>query len=408
MTHDSLGLIAVLVVCFFALACIISSRLRPIVKVLLCGGLLLRLVGAYLYYIVALDYYGAADAIFYYDRGLEYAEHFARLDFSMIRDASQWYSDQPWNTQFIFIPSGIVLALIGPTLLGECIVFALMGFVGLLLLGTAFRRTAGAESYPLYLGLILLFPSLWFWPATVGKEAVILLGMGLAVYGIAGKQDRVSWPATTAGTFIVFAVRPQVGAIMIASALIALIIATHSGGHYMKLLYAVVLVIGGTWVVREALSFINISEVSLRGLQEYIDMTAARSITGGSSVGETAPGVQGAVMGVINVLFRPFIWEARNLVAVASTIEVYSFLGIAVIRRREIVSAFRQARSYRMVAFSIVFCMLYALLLGMIVANMGIIVRQRIFLYPFLFVLFAMPRAARRHTAKPEPELVAA
>jgi hypothetical protein len=65
------------------------------------------------------------------------------------------------------------------------------------------------------------------------------------------------------------------------------------------------------------------------------------------------------------------------------------------IRRRQFVASLRTWREDPLTRLSIVFVLVYAVGLGMMLSNLGIIARQRVFLFPFLLVLLQDGRAAR-------------
>ena len=69
--------------------------------------------------------------------------------------------------------------------LGGFLVFAWIGFLGLLLFWRAFRIGVPDGDGRRYMILVLFLPSLLYWPSAIGKEAWMMLGLGLCAYGIA-------------------------------------------------------------------------------------------------------------------------------------------------------------------------------------------------------------------------------
>ena len=102
-----------------------------------------------------------------------------------------------------------------------------------------------------------------------------------------------------------------------------------------------------------------------------------------------------APMALVNILFRPFPWEARNIQLAISSAEIWGFWALAWWRRRQIVASIKNWRVSKLVRVAIPFIIIYSVLLGLLIANMGIIARQRIFLFPFLFLLFEAVPVAR-------------
>jgi hypothetical protein len=383
---------------FVAVCCLVVLQLRisPRLKQLVCAALVLRVVGALLYHIVfTWSSYGGGDFVVYYERGLLYAERMMLGDFAMFTDPSEWW--EYWHgTQFMFFSTGIVLSVVGPSLRGAFVVFALLGFVGLIGFAVAYRRCAGDVPLPRYLAWLFLFPSLWFWPATLGKDAVLLMGLGLAVWGIVGRQGRVQWLPLAAGLFFVFAIRPQVAAVVAVSLVIGHVLTGARHGSGAQVAQKIVVAVAGFWVLQFGLASMGIGFGS-EGIGEYVTERSASTAVSGRSAVETGSGVGGAAMGLVNVLFRPFPWEARGFAALISSLEIWGFWVLLWFHRRNAVAVLKQVRSNRMVAVGVPFVLLYATLLGMTVANMGILARQRIFVFPFLFLLFvAVQRAGEQ------------
>ncbi len=62
-------------------------------------------------------------------------------------------------------------------------------------------------------------------------------------------------------------------------------------------------------------------------------------------------------------------------------------------RRKSLWQSLRHFRSDRLLRVAVPFILVYSITLGMIIANLGIIARQRVFLFPFFFILVeAVPR----------------
>jgi hypothetical protein len=65
------------------------------------------------------------------------------------------------------------------------IVFAWLAFGGRLLMWRALRRAVPEADDKRYLLLLLFFPSLLYWPASIGKEALMMLALGVVSYAAA-------------------------------------------------------------------------------------------------------------------------------------------------------------------------------------------------------------------------------
>jgi hypothetical protein len=107
------------------------------------------------------------------------------------------------------------------------------------------------------------------------------------------------------------------------------------------------------------------------------------------------PSLKGVPVAVINVLFRPVPWEATNSMVLISSMEIVFLWALVLARRKSLSRSLSHWRSDRFLRLALCFLVIYSVALGMMVINLGILARQRIFLYPFLFLLLeARPMAA--------------
>ena len=385
---------------FVAVCCVGARYLRvqPSVRQLVCIALVLRVVGAQLYYATfSWSSYGGGDYGMYFDVGVWYSEQLMEGRFDVLTDASRWVGGHWYGTQFVFYVSALVVTVLGPSLRGAFTVFALLGFIGLLAFAVAFRRATPGVPLTRYLAWLCLFPSLWFWPATLGKEAILLMGLGISVLGYVGTRGRMHWSALAIGLFFVFAIRPQVAAVVVLAIVLGQMIT--AGGRWTARRGAQSALVAGLgfWLLWRALESIG-AGFDAQGMEGYVSQRAAATAAEGGSTVPTGTGLAGALLGLFNILFRPLPWEARGIPGLIASVEIWGFWLLVWLHRGGAWAAVRQLRSNRLVAMGIPFILLYATTLGMSVANLGIIARQRIFLFPFLFLLFVV--SGRREHAE--------
>ncbi|MGH7926213.1 MAG: hypothetical protein ACREQV_00255, partial [Candidatus Binatia bacterium] len=330
---------------------------------------------------------GHGDSVSYYEFGVEYAQLFRRMDFSPLTEEAAWRGGNWWGTEFVRLVSGFVVSIIGPSMKVEYVVFALFGFVGILGFSVAFYRKYQAAASYQYLAWIFLFPSLWFWPSSIGKESLILMGLGLAVCAFVGRRDHINWPLLVGALFLVFAVRPQVAGVLLAALVLAQWLGFKGRWTASRIAQSVLLLIVGIAGISHSMSSIGIEEFDVEGVESYVTDDPSRRTTGGTSVDKVKLGLRGVPVAIANVLFRPFPWEATNPMVLLSSLEVLALWLLVLFRHRQLLTALKSWRSDRLVRLAIAFILLYSIPLGMMLVNVGIIARQRIFLFPFLFLL---------------------
>jgi hypothetical protein len=239
-----------------------------------------------------------------------------------------------------------------------------------------------------YARWIWLFPSLWYWPSSVGKEALIMLGLGTAVAGFIGRGERVNWLLLTLGTTLVVAVRPQVAAVAMVAFILAHWLSLGSRRWTTATTIQALIILGiGLGGIRLSLRFIGVDGIGAEGIQSYMEAESAGAADGGSAIESVGVGWAGVPFALTNILTRPFPWEVRNAQMFLASLEILGFWAIVWYRRRNFLAALRGWRSDRLLRLAVPFILIYAITLGMLIANLGIIARQRVFLFPFLFVL---------------------
>lgn len=389
---DWLGIAALTAAMLLAAVLLGGMRLERRLKQLLLGALALRVVGAVLYFSVATRVYGRGDYLMYLERGGGYADRLRHLDFSMFVDQSEWFAHTWWGTQFVSFPVGIIGALLGPSVIAQFIVFGLISFAGLLCFGVAFHRTHPEVAARRYLRWVLLFPALWFWPSAPGKEALVLLGAGLVVLGYCGRRERVSWPTLAAGLLLVFAVRPQVTMVFLAALVVAQWAGADRGWTPGRIAQGVAILVVAVVGITYAMQRLGIADSTPSGVGTYLAAQGARR-SGGSDVQAAAVGLRGVPLAIVNVWFRPFPWEGRSAMASLASLEMVALWGVTLAFRRRFARALLGWRSDRMLRLAVPFLAFYSVSAGMVMWNLGIIDRQRILLFPFLFLLFeVIPR----------------
>lgn len=388
MSYDLLGFVMVSAVCLAAATSLASSRRNPFPRNLVLAGVVAHIAGSVARVeMMRIFYGGVADANRYYHVGLTFARRVWNLDLSVLGPA-YWFGDAGrwWGTPFMERVSGLVLTLIGPTRRGEFVVFSMLAFLGLYWIALALHRIhpgPGALRFALW---TWFWPSLLFWPSSIGKEAVTLFAVGLATLGYVGREGRIRWPTFLAGLGIAFALRPHVAGVLALAA---------AGAHWLQswrrpsprriaeAVLAAVLAI----VVLSGMSAQLGFEADLEGVQEYIEHRSAFTERGGSQIGAAPSGLTAIPMAFVNTWMRPFLWEAHNVMALLSALEL-TILWVLVLRnRRYLRRALAGWWGDRLLAFAVPLLFGYTTMIGLTFANLGIIARQRTPIFAFLILI---------------------
>ncbi len=295
--------------------------------------------------------------------------------------------------------TGVLHLFTNSSFIATFILFSLLSFVGLVLSYRAFVMAVPEGAHQRYAMLVLLWPTLLYWPSSIGKEAVMVLGLGLASYGSARVLVRRSagfW-FLAMGLFISGMVRPHVALILITSITIALVLRAPLGSGnsagFAKAIGVAFLLVVGLVLARETADLLQVED-----LGAGIEIAEQRTSQGGAQF--SAARVRGPLdipRAVGTVLFRPFIWEAHSGPALMSAAEGMFLMGLIVLAGRRVAARFKEIRREAYLAlvitYTATFCFVFAA-----IGNFGILTRQRSQLLPLLLVLAALPATAARPT----------
>lgn len=347
----------------------------------LAVGIVVKLFGSLVRYAVIFGAYeGSADAGVYYANGLEIARGLWRLDLnSLLAQGSP-----PWGTAFLRQVTGVMVSLSGPSTRATFVLFAALAFLGVVLFASAYGRIPGLNPTT-YLAWLVLWPSMVFWPSSIGKEAFLIFCLGLAVWGYSRFPKAVSWPALIVGLLLAGMVRPHIAGVAAVAMAAGAVMARGRGLTGTWYFQAVV------WVVAMGLTvYLSGGALGIESAEAAVDLVeqqAAGSNIGGSAAGDISISPLQIPNALLRALFRPFVWEASSPFMLVAALEVLVLVGLIVWRRRELRASLRDWRHHRLLGFSLSFVLLYAVLLGFSMSNLAIIARQRVLLLPMLLLL---------------------
>ena len=337
-------------------------------------------------------YDGVADSARYDEGG--------RLIAVALRNGLEWEASGPFpGTAFIEGLTGYVYVLLGSTLIGAFFFFSWLGFWGLLLFQRAVATALPDADVRRYAQLVLFLPSLLFWPSSIGKEAWMTLVLGLGAYGAA----RVF--ARRRGGVIVLAlglggaslVRPHMAALLFGGLFVGYLARPSrpdsAFGPLLKTVGTAVLVVVGVLLVAQAERFFGVEDAGGNSLDAVLEQTNDQTSQGGSSFDAEPVSSPLQLPGAfVSVLFRPFLWEARNVQALVAALESTALLYLAWRSRSRLRSLPRLLKTRPYVAFAVSYSIGFVIAFSSF-ANFGILTRQRVQVFPFVLVLLALPVA---------------
>lgn len=365
---------------------------------LLLLALTLKFAGAVIRHFVAFQVYdGGSDAVGYHGAGMRWMEQ--------IRSGELDSGGQPLTgTNFVELVTGVVYTVTGPSLLGGFLVFSWLGFWGLFLFYRAFTIAVPEGNKRTYARLLFFLPSLLFWPSSVGKEAWMMLTLGMASFGAAtilkGRTLRGLVPFG-GGLWLAAQVRPHMAGLLALSAAGAALVrrsrrAPHPFGPFAKLLSVSGLAVVALVIAIRAERYLVQSRVDTRsGVAGVLAEVNRRTAQGGSEFSPTV--VRSPLdtpLAVFTVLFRPLPVEAHSPQVAVSAAETSFLLAMALARWRWILRAVQRSLRSPYLALALGSVVLTSVALSA-VANFGILARERVQVLPYVLALLSVPPPGR-------------
>ncbi len=390
MSYDLVAFIALGVLALLLVPAVIRRpvRLAPWVVVTAAA---LRVFGSMARLEVNQRFYRSGDALAYYDHGLELARRLWDFDLSAL-GLEQWFSSAHWwGTPFMRNVSGLTLAFVGPSIRAEFLVFSLLSLAGLYFIAVAFHRALSERAAIRFAAWIFLWPSLWYWPSSVGKEAVTLLAVGIATLGFVGRYGKPRWIVFLSGLALAFAIRPHVAVVVAMAALVAQWLGTWKVFSPRRALETALMVFVFLFAIRGMMgSFAADERFELEEstqVDEFVEFWRGQTMQGGSAIGSVPKGLIGAPLAFVNVWMRPFPWEVHNLPAAFAAFELVLLWWLVWKNRERVLLTLRHWRDNRLVRFGLPLLVAYTLMIGLTFGNLGIIARQRVPAIPFFLLL---------------------
>jgi hypothetical protein len=374
---------------------------------LLMLALVLKLFGSLVRYWVAIHVYeGVADAIQYHQVGADLARRFAAGHFDTGLSSLS-------STDFIRFFTGVIYTVTGPSIYAGFLLYSWLAFWGMFFLYQAFTIAVPDGNRRSYARLLFFLPSMLYWPSSIGKEAWMLFALGLAAKGTARLLTGRTWGGLVlagTGLWLATLVRPHVGGMAALGLLVAYLLARPPRrlgmlGAVIKLFGLAVLLVVAVVLLGQIQRYLLDKGIDpAEGVNSVLAESARRTSGGGS--GFQAPSTSTSLLGLpyatVTILFRPFPFEAHNAQAAVIALESTLLLCLTVARSRTIWRAVRHLRRWPYVAFVVVYTAGFVVAFASI-SNFGILVRERVQLLPFFFVLLAVPGGRRRHGPSAAP-----
>ncbi len=355
---------------------------------LLAVGLLLRFLAAY------YRFTHAADAITYQDAGSQLAVAYRKFDFG-----APTGSPIP-GTGGMKVIAGVVSVFTNSSMFASFLVFAWLGFLGCYCFYRAVVVALPDADHRRYARLVFLWPTLLFWPSSIGKDCWLLFTIGLASLGAARVLARRGggYSLLVLGLLGGSIVRPHVSLMVMAAFAVALLIGRRprrpglrTPGALAKIVGIAVIVVVGGVLANNTAKLLHTSDLN-ESINAGLAANAARTTQGGSAFTPANPqNPIGYLESAVTIVARPFPNEAHGPEGIGTSFEAMLLACFALASWRRLATIPRRVRGQPFVTYALLFTLMFFYAFGTI-GNFGILARQRSQLMPFLFVLLSLPK----------------
>ena len=383
------------------------------------SGLMVRIIGAISLGLIYFFYYDGGDTTNYYQT----AEVFIKLFFKNTeyffdaltnKDKVATWSYFDENTGFpeykrqddytyyvvkLMIP---IVFLSGGSYFTSSILTATITYFGIWKLYKVFVNEYPSAKNKLAFA-ILFFPSCVFWGSGIMKDSFTLSAIGWYTYGFykifIKKQFKIKYISQLLiSSYIILSIKPYVLLTLLPGSLIWLgnDTAVKIKLAFFKLIFTPLLLaisIGLSYFfitkLSDGLNSYNLDSIFERASVVQKDMKA--EYYGGKTfdIGDFDPTLAGVLkkspIAVYSGLYRPAIWEVKNIVMLIAGLENIFLLSLSIFLIYKVgpKKLFKLIKNSPLIYFSIIFAILFSFSVGLTVANFGSLVRLRIPELPF-------------------------
>jgi hypothetical protein len=364
------------------------------------GGMIVASWGLHL--VAAYFRFGqAVDALEYNAEGKVLAQSFRHLDFLV--DTGR---EVP-GTGSVRYFTGLLHLLTGSTFYATFMLYVVMSFFAMYLFYRAFHIAFPSGDRRRYALLLFFWPTLVFWPSSMGKDACVITAVAVASYGVARLLQHRPLGLTLMVVGVVGAamVRPHVAMIVVIALLAAVLFRKRSedgrGRFTAKALALVVVLLGGAILSSATADFLDLENLGISEVNDALSTTVIRTTQGGSAFepADATNPVQYPVAAV-TILFRPFPGEAgADLDGLLASGTAFALLIVTLLSARRIIHAVGQLRSEPYVMYALSYTLVFIFVFS-VIGNFGILDRQRTQLFPILFVIYAAQPGGPLHRSR--------
>jgi hypothetical protein len=295
---------------------------------------------------------------------------------------SAWFDTFGYDIAFIQFFTYPLIHYIKLSYLGCFFVFSSFGLIGyyyllktILFLQKKYSLSALKKYYYFF-----LLPGAHFFTNAIGKDSIVFFSICIIVYGFICKKYRF----LVLGMLIVSYIRIHILVALLVGLVLNLLF-TKGASLVQKIVGAITLSVALLVFLPVLSSRLNIENISGESVNQYLDQTATLNQGEGSSIDMSGYPLP---LKIVSYLFRPLFFDARSAMTLISSFENLAWIYLLWMIFQNFRINFNR-RSFSSVFSLTLFPMFVTLImLASVITNLGIAMRQKTMLLPFVFILF--------------------
>ncbi len=243
------------------------------------------------------------------------------------------------------------------------------------------------------LTLILFFPNMHFWTASLGKGSAIFLGLMMFTYAIVNPKSRIY--LLLLGSIIIFYIRPHVFMFVAVGAILGYMSGKEKIPFWQKLMVFVVMIGALVLLQDKILGVMNLqnSENLIEDFEAAAEKNAEDLSSAGSGVDMNSYPIP---LKLFTFWFRPLFVDAPNILGLITSVENLLYLLLFFkIWKKDFIKFI--IKSPAMVKMSLVIFFTTSLAMTFVMSNLGIIMRQKTMVMYFLFFVIYYYLAEKKY-----------
>ncbi|MEO7266143.1 MAG: hypothetical protein ABIW38_14595 [Ferruginibacter sp.] len=402
---------------------IAKKQETPALRKYLMIAFALRMFGCFAYSMIMQYYYGYGDSFTYFGGGTFYLTEILRQIsnikylFSPVSVANEWYeataADPLYIGYFATAANNMVMkisAVFGFLTFNKFLItslfFGYFSFVGQWKLFRVFDDINKHANQKLLAFTVLFTPSIWFWGSGLLKEAICFGALGIILnflyFAVTKKQWSVFKLIYCLFLFYLILVIKSYIAVITLMGIAAILIWLFMNAVKLFIFKAAIfiLVISGVYLFANSENVAGMIEdytlesvATIQSYQHSYKVTSEDIGKGGFDIGELSTSTSGLILKspavVFSCLFRPFLWEIKNIMMLFTSLESTLLLLVVLylLIRTAIIGFFKIIFSNPYLLFCFTISILFALIIGFTTFNFGTMIRYKIIFLPFFYFL---------------------